>query len=72
MIALLYEPLPAQLTIPLYDIIPNSKPAVNRETREITNGILLIKDVSVPSLTIYEPSVASAKKTAVIICPGGG
>ncbi|MGZ8539549.1 MAG: alpha/beta hydrolase [Chitinophagaceae bacterium] len=72
MIALLYEPLPAQLTIPLYDIIPNSKPAVNRETREITNGILLIKDVSVPSLTIYEPPVASAKKTAVIICPGGG
>lgn len=72
MIALLYEPLPAQLTIPLYDTIPNSKPAANKETREIANGILLIKDVSVPSLTIYEPPAASDKRTAVIICPGGG
>lgn len=72
MIAFLYEPLPAQLTIPLYDTIPNSKPTANKEKREIANGILLIKNVSVPSLTMYEPSVVSDNRTAVIICPGGG
>jgi acetyl esterase/lipase len=70
--ALLYESLPAQLIIPLYDKIPNSKPTADTETRQTTDGILRIKDVSIPSITVYKPSVASSKRTAVIICPGGG
>jgi acetyl esterase/lipase len=70
--ALLYKSLPAQLTTPLYDIIPNSKPTANNEAGITTNGILRIRDVSVPSITMYTPSVASEKRTAVIICPGGG
>ena len=69
---LLYTSLPAQLTIQLYDKIPGSKPTANNETAETVDGILIIKDVSVPSITMYKPLYASEKKTAVIICPGGG
>jgi acetyl esterase/lipase len=69
---LLNEPLSAQLTVPLYDKIPNSKPAANNETGETTEGILIIKDVSIPSITMYKPLYPSEKRTAVIICPGGG
>lgn len=61
-----------QDTIKLYESIPNSKPADNTEAGETTNGILRIRDVSVPTLTMYKPSTPSAKKPAVIICPGGG
>ena len=62
----------AQLTIPLYDKIPNSKPTVNNETSATTNGILRIKDVSVPTMTMYKAGHPSPRKAAVIICPGGG
>ena len=67
-----YTSLPAQLTIQLYDKIPNSKPAANNEKAETKDGILRIWDVSVPSITMYKPLYPSEKKTAVIICPGGG
>ena len=62
----------AQLTIPLYDKIPNSIPTVNNETSATTNGILRIKDVSVPTMTMYKAGHPSPRKAAVIICPGGG
>ena len=62
----------AQLTIPLYDKIPNSIPTVNNETSATTNGILRIKDVSVPTITMYKAGHPSPRKAAVIICPGGG
>lgn len=61
----------AQTVIPLYDEIPNSKPSVNKEKSETTDGILRISHVSVPSLTMYTPP-GIATGTAVIICPGGG
>lgn len=70
--ALVYGPSYAQLTIPLYDKIPNSKPAVPKETAETTNGILRIKNVSIPTITMYKAEHPSAKRSAVIICPGGG
>jgi acetyl esterase/lipase len=70
--ALLCHSLQAQQAISLYDKIPNSKPGLNTETSVITNGILRIHDVSVPSLAMYEPSAAAGKRTAIIICPGGG
>lgn len=66
------NPLPAQRSMPLYDEIPNSKPTANTETGKTTDGILRIKDVSVPTLTMYTPAGPSEKRTAVIICPGGG
>lgn len=59
-------------TIPLYAKIPNSKPSVNKETAETTNGILRIKGVSIPTITMYKAEHPSAKRVAVIICPGGG
>ena len=62
----------AQLTISLYDKIPNSIPTVNNETSATTNGILRIKDVSVPTMTMYKAGHPSPRKAAVIICPGGG
>jgi acetyl esterase/lipase len=69
---LVYGPSYAQLTIPLYDKIPNSKPTITKETAETMDGILRIKDVSIPTITMYKAEHPSAKKTAVIICPGGG
>lgn len=69
---LVYGSSYAQLTIPLYDKIPNSRPAVTKETAETTNGILRIMNVSIPTITIYKAEHPSAKRSAVIICPGGG
>jgi len=63
--------LSAQKVIPLYDNIPNSKPSPNKE-KATNNGVLIISNVSVPTLTIYQPKKQNAKRTAVVICPGGG
>lgn len=53
--------------------IPNSKPAENLQTRTANATVdSLTSNVSVPTLTIYQPSVVKANGTAVIICPGGG
>ncbi len=63
----------SQTVIPLYkDSIPNSKPAANEEKSEITNGILIISKISVPTLSIFLPPAQKANGTAVLICPGGG
>ena len=69
---LLFTTLAAQLTIQLYDEIPNSKPSLNYEKSETGDGILRIRDVSIPSITMYNPLYPSEKRSAVIICPGGG
>jgi acetyl esterase/lipase len=64
----------AQTVLPLYEgVIPNSKPSANKE-RSATDaaGILRISKVSVPTLTMYAPEKQSEKRSAVIICPGGG
>lgn len=65
--------LSAQVTIPLYDKIPNSKVSANNE-QSITNdeGILIVSKVSVPTLTIYKTAKSNKTTAAVIICPGGG
>lgn len=62
----------AQQVIPLYkDSIPNSIPGENKEETKYS-GFLLTQNVSVPTLTVFKPQKQSDKKTAVIICPGGG
>ncbi len=62
----------AQVVMPLYDKIPNSKPSANNEKSVTNDGILIVSKVSVPTLTIYKPVKSSEKSAAVIICPGGG
>src|SRR5688572_8255154 len=64
--------LHSQTTLTLYNKIPNSKASVKKEKEQNTDGILRITNVSVPTITMYKPAMASKEKTAVIICPGGG
>jgi len=59
-------------TLSLYDTIPNSKPSANSEKSSTDEGILIVSNVSIPSLTIYRPAKIKNNATAVIICPGGG
>lgn len=63
----------AQTESPLYTgAIPNSKPHINQEESVVTNGILRISKISVPTYTVFAPTTPSSKRTAVIIFPGGG
>ncbi len=69
-----YINVAAQKIINLYPgAIPNSK---NHELKEITEEnegrILVFKQVSKPTLTVYLPNEKKSTGTAVIICPGGG
>jgi acetyl esterase/lipase len=66
--------LQAQRSIPLYEeAIPNSKPFENLEkTTKDDWGNVIIRDISIPTLTIFLPPKKIANGTAVIICPGGG
>ena len=74
-ISMLYtHSMNAQTVLPLYEgEIPNSKPSANKE-KSATDaaGIFRISKVSVPTLTVYTPEKQSEKRSAVIICPGGG
>lgn len=71
---LIYSMSYAQTTIPLYPEIPNSKPAADYKEKADTgtDGIIRISNVSVPEITIFQPSKSNGKNPAVIICPGGG
>jgi acetyl esterase/lipase len=71
-ILLMYHFLSAQDIIPLYEKVPGSKPASVRETSDTVKGIVRIRNVSIPTLTVYRPDPAKANGTAVVICPGGG
>ena len=66
--------LHSQKTIPLYDsAIPNSRPSADREASEInSDSILIISNVSRPTLTIFPAPIQKANGAAVIIFPGGG
>jgi acetyl esterase/lipase len=63
----------AQMVIPLYQgKIPNSKDASNEEESEQENGITIIRQISVPVITVFPAPPEIASGTAVIIFPGGG
>jgi acetyl esterase/lipase len=63
----------SQKTIPLYTgAIPNSKPVKDAEHSEINDGILIISNVTRPTLSIYLPPKDKADGSAVIVIPGGG
>lgn len=60
----------AQKVMPLYaHKIPNSIKSVNKEYADVNQTLF---NVSVPTLTMYLPAQDPGKRTAVIICPGGG
>lgn len=64
----------SQKIVPLYnDSIPNSIAGPDEEKSEINkDGVLIVSQVSRPTLGIYLPPPAKANGAAVIICPGGG
>lgn len=67
------SPSMAQTTTPLYSgTIPNSKPTPNKEKTEQRYGITTISKISIPSITIFQPTKVKANGTAIIVCPGGG
>ncbi len=64
--------LTAQEIFPLYpDKIPNSKPAPNEEKTEESDGITVVRKISVPTMQ-YFPAPGQERASAVIIYPGGG
>jgi acetyl esterase/lipase len=59
--------------MPLYpNGIPNSKPIKNTEKSEMSGGILIISNITIPTLTVYPAPKEKATGKAVLICPGGG
>jgi len=64
----------AQTEVNLYPEgkIPNSKPTENKEEHIVTNGILRIGKISVPSYTLYAPTNPSPKRAAIIYFSGWG
>ncbi len=64
----------AQVEMPLYNgAIPNSKPGSNKEFRDTAaGGILIVHNISEPTLTIFEPPKEKQNGTAIIVIPGGG
>lgn len=65
----------AQTVMNLYPgKIPNSKNASNQEKIDTAkkDGIIMVRKVSVPTLTVYLPTGKRAATAAVVICPGGG
>lgn len=64
----------AQEVLPLYPSgIPNSKPSPDTETSSFNeDSILIIGNISRPTLSVYLPDQAKATGEAVIVIPGGG
>ena len=63
----------SQQVMPLYPSgIPNAKPAPNTESSSTNDGILVIGNVSQPTLIVYLPAESKATGEAIIVVPGGG
>jgi len=63
----------AQKVIPLYKgSIPNSIEHPDQEHSEDINGVLIIHQVSRPTLTVYQPPKGTSNGTAILVIPGGG
>lgn len=65
----------AQSVLPLYpEKIPNSKKSSNQEKIDTARreGIIFLRKVSIPTLTVFLPKGKGPATAAVIICPGGG
>lgn len=62
-------PIPDEQMMLYPDEIPNSRPAPDKESSTVKNGVLRIYHVSRPTLSIFRPEKPNGM--AVIICPGG-
>ncbi len=64
----------AQTEIPLYGgDVPNRKDVPDRELRTPNDVVdTVVSRVSVPTITVFEPTSDLKNGTAVVICPGGG
>ncbi|MFL5787876.1 MAG: alpha/beta hydrolase [Flavisolibacter sp.] len=63
----------SQKIIPLYPAnIPNSKPSENREHEEQEDNTIIAYNITVPTLTVFEPVANKRTGDAIVICPGGG
>lgn len=64
----------AQQVIPLYNTVPNAieSTGFTEKWDTTSNGRILVRGVTQPTLTAYLPARDKANGTAVIICPGGG
>jgi acetyl esterase/lipase len=64
----------AQQVLPLYlGGIPNSKISANFEEKTANAMVdTVVRKVSIPTLTIFLPSISRSNNSAIIICPGGG
>ena len=64
----------AQQVIPLYNTVPNAIESTGliEKWDTTSNGRILVRGVTQPTLTAYLPARDKANGTAVIICPGGG
>jgi acetyl esterase/lipase len=61
-----------QTTVSLYDgEIPNSNHCIDKEVSAST-GRKVVRNVTIPTLTIFVPKSQNASRSAIIICPGGG
>jgi len=68
----------AQKIIPLYEsAVPNSKPCDIKQKEFIDttwnkDGILIVSNITNPTITVFEAPKEKRNGTAVLICPGGG
>lgn len=63
----------SQEVLPLYiSEIPNSTPSPDTETSTMRDSILIISNVSRPTLTVYLPPEGKANGDVIIVIPGGG
>lgn len=62
----------AQKTWPLYEgPVPNSKNCPDKESND-PGGRQVVRNITVPTLSVYLPEKPKPGMAAVIICPGGG
>lgn len=64
----------SQQVFPLYPSeIPNSKPSPDKEATTVNpDSIVVISNISRPTITAYFPPEGKANGDAIIVCPGGG
>lgn len=64
----------AQKVVPLYPgRIPGAISTNNKEFQEtIAGGVVIVHNITLPTLTIFSPPEGKSNGACVIICPGGG
>lgn len=59
--------------IPIYDdASPGSEARTRKEIEYLEGGKMMIRNVTIPTLTPYLPTAEAATGAAVVVCPGGG